>query len=282
MTQLEDAKYRIAKEMFLRTADDNYLVARWCRFEQLNVDFSWLAVHALEKYMKAALLMNGQSSKGLGHDVVRLYKGVKDKVAKGLLDRPFTKPPDWKRFWRDETTETYLQRLYNAGNADNRYEVYGYELEPEDLVKLDATVFAVRRLCQTLARGIHPELPSVTHRQILEKQPDYWSIDLGGRLEKAARREDHKMHHVLCCLNLAFAPPSYEQPSATSGAAMKRSVLHTEILKYSYPNPEECDHLEALLNWIDESIQLPKEVRQQLRDKLQDERRKLSEAQEAP
>jgi hypothetical protein len=273
---VENAKFRIAKDMFLHTADDNYLVARWCRFEGFNVDFSWLAVHALEKYMKAALLMNGYSSKGYSHDIVTLYTDVKAKIANGLLDKAFTKPPDWNRFWREETTEKYVERLYAVGNAHNRYEVYGYELEPEDLVKLDATVFGVRRLCQPLDRSILPRVTATTKRQTLEKQPGEWSIELGGRLEKAARNRNDKMHDILCCLNLAFAPPSYEQPNGTSGASMKRSALYKEIFRPSYNRREDCDYLDALVKWIDDNISLPKEAAQELRDKVKDAYAKLS------
>jgi hypothetical protein len=74
---------------------------------------------------------------------------------------------------------------------------------------------------------------------------------------------------------MAFAPPSYEQPSATSGAAMKRSIFYTEILKYSFSRPEDCDYLEALLDWLDGNVFIPGGVAQQLRDKLRDERAKL-------
>ena len=39
----------IVRELFVNTADDSYIAARWCFVERLNVDFFWLAVHALEK-----------------------------------------------------------------------------------------------------------------------------------------------------------------------------------------------------------------------------------------
>ena len=78
---------RIVRELFVDIADDNYVAARWCFVEGLNVDYLWLGVHALEKYMKAALLLNGRSGKGyldgdgklrhFGHDIVALYECVK-------------------------------------------------------------------------------------------------------------------------------------------------------------------------------------------------------------
>lgn len=73
------SKHNIVLELFARTADENYITARWCAINQLNTDFLWLSVHALEKYLKAVLLLNGGSSrrsasdqKTYSHDIVRL------------------------------------------------------------------------------------------------------------------------------------------------------------------------------------------------------------------
>ncbi len=50
------SKNNLVHELFVRTADENYIAARWCAINRLNTDFLWLAVHALEKYLKAVLL----------------------------------------------------------------------------------------------------------------------------------------------------------------------------------------------------------------------------------
>ncbi len=65
-------KHSIINELFIATADDNYVLARSCFHQHLNVDFFWLAVHALEKYLKAVLLLNGKTAKSYGHDIVKL------------------------------------------------------------------------------------------------------------------------------------------------------------------------------------------------------------------
>ncbi len=76
-----------------RTADDNYVTARWCYHEDLNIDFFWLAVRCLEKYLKAALLMNGRPVFTYQHDIVRLYAAVKP-LAPELLPDMLAKPGD--------------------------------------------------------------------------------------------------------------------------------------------------------------------------------------------
>jgi hypothetical protein len=60
------SKNNLVHELFVRTADENYIAARWCAINRLNTDFLWLAVHALEKYLKAALLVNGHAKRQLG------------------------------------------------------------------------------------------------------------------------------------------------------------------------------------------------------------------------
>jgi len=56
-------KHDIAKELFLKTADQTCVVAHWCFLNRLYLDFYWNALHALEKHLKAVLLMNGLSAK---------------------------------------------------------------------------------------------------------------------------------------------------------------------------------------------------------------------------
>ena len=70
-------KHSIVNELFIATADDNYIAARWCFHQNLNVDFFWLAVHCVEKYLKASLLLNGENVKKQSHDIVKMFPAVK-------------------------------------------------------------------------------------------------------------------------------------------------------------------------------------------------------------
>ena len=47
ITALDASKFSIAEELYIATADDNYVVARWSFIEGFDLDFLWLAVHAL-------------------------------------------------------------------------------------------------------------------------------------------------------------------------------------------------------------------------------------------
>ena len=187
VSDLDVEKNRVVHDLFIDTADDNYVLSRWCYAGGLNIDYAWMAVNALEKYLKAALLLNGRSALRYGHDITKLYTGVREFAAgmfPGILDKPTQIDLP---YWHDETPEKYLERLLGYGNAHNRYMIFGYILHMEDLFKLDRMVFAVRRLCGQLdtyllgrrqredieERG-HAGDPHVTCRDILLRQPEYW------------------------------------------------------------------------------------------------------------
>jgi hypothetical protein len=150
--ELHAEKSSIVKELFISTADDNYALARWCFHNNLSVDFFWLAVHCLEKYLKAVLLLNGKSSKRYSHRIVSLYADVKNLVPE-LLPENLAKPPDMPSvYWREETTVDFIERLYRDGNAYNRYLLFGYVRSPEDLFKLISGCVLDPKTCAS-ARG---------------------------------------------------------------------------------------------------------------------------------
>ena len=59
----------LATRSFRNVADQDYIAARLCFRGALMVQFSWMAHQTIEKYLKAILIYNGQSSKGLSHDL---------------------------------------------------------------------------------------------------------------------------------------------------------------------------------------------------------------------
>ncbi len=130
-TRIDADKLTIVRDLFIATADNNYITARWCHQQGLNIDFFWLAAHALEKYMKAALLLNDRSSireqsgsgkpRSFGHDLEALYSAL-GGIATGLLPERFARPELIEQgAWIDETIAVYMAGLHAKGNADNRY-----------------------------------------------------------------------------------------------------------------------------------------------------------------
>src|SRR5258707_304000 len=75
----------LVERMFVATADQDYVLARWAAINRLDVNFFWLGLQSVEKYLKAILLFNGQSAKRYGHNIPRLYAEIVDERGR---DRP--------------------------------------------------------------------------------------------------------------------------------------------------------------------------------------------------
>ena len=277
---------RVVRSLFIDTADDNYIAARWCCVEGLSVDCFWLSVHALEKFMKAALLLNGRSSKEYlsrngkprpySHDIVALYEQVAE-FASDLLPANLNKPRNLEiDSWRDETPNAFIRRFYRDGNADNRYQIFGFVQHQEDLFKLDLMAFALRRLCVHLDSFFVARPQSgtgtPTHRDILKRQPEWWQLSAECLLEKTATgKRGESLRRVLLNLNIPFAPPDFTHESMHSRTASRNPVLVRSILKplQHAPGSNAAAIAEELCDWVLNNIQLPMDVANQLRQARQ-------------
>jgi hypothetical protein len=205
----------LVHKLFVGTADGNYITSRWCFFSGLYADFFWLAVHALEKYLKAVLLLNGSTSKKFGHNIVELYSCV-EPIGGDLLPS-ILKAPEGLETSRDMSTEEFLAYLYARGNAHNRYMIYGFSTRGQDIFMLDTMVFAVRRLTIPLDdRAFLKHVKSaVTHRERLNKEPNYYA-DLLLPLDAVIKDKANSPARVAALnLNLTpFTPDDFEHAPA--------------------------------------------------------------------
>lgn len=273
----EDYAYRhnIVDELFIKTADENYITARWCAAQGLDVDFFWLGVHAVEKYLKAALLLNGRSAKNYkvrtrqknyGHDIVKLYAEVQP-LAPELLASDLQRPPEIDGVgWYEEPTEKFIERLLRMGHADNRYLVSGYFRHPEDSFKLDQVVFAVRRLCQPLEAHFlgkkRQGTPDQSRRERMLKDHPV-SARLGSRLEEIMEgRRGKELQRVALNCNFpfaVFAPKDFKHAGMRYGMSGVNPVLVRRIIDplKAMDSAREAQ-ADQLWKWVRDNIQLPK------------------------
>lgn len=247
------SKNNLVHELFVRTADENYIAARWCAINRLNTDFLWLAVHALEKYLKAVLLVNGRTSKGYSHDIVRLYADVR-ALAGPLLPDKLQKPADLDiHHWFERSAEDFIAHLLRNGNADNRYLIYGWVTRSEDIHMLDAMVFAIRRLiCPLDERYIKrrdPTAPTFTHRELLTRQPEHYDR-MGMPLDDLIwAKDDTDGRRAALNLNMAFALDDYPHEPMRGGSSSRNPVIIRRILA-----PLESDDP----RWAAEGVEIPR------------------------
>ncbi len=280
-TPIDADKLTIVRGLFIATADDNYITARWCHQHGLNIDFFWLAVHALEKYMKAVLLLNGRSAtdykrasgkpKPFGHDLEALY-GELGSIAARLLPERFARPVIIDvGAWIDETIPDYMACLHTKGNADNRYMVFGYAFIPDQLAKFDQAVFALRRLCYPLDTCVlgGARSKSVSRRELLARNPKRHDCHFGLPLEKAVSgKRGAELRHVVLNFNFPFAPADYRHDASIT----LRSASHEPVLLRTIVEPlttvdapsEHRQRAHELRDWTLDNIKLPKALRAQL------------------
>jgi len=270
------AKSSIIKELLINTADENYVVARTCFHANLNVDFFWLAVHCLEKYLKAVLLHNGHSAKSYGHNIVELYKDVRP-LAPELLPPNLVRPEGMpQELWREEPVVEFIERLHKDGQADNRYQLFGYVRRAEDLWKFDQVVFSVRRLCQPLEAHFlykeRPGAPNDTKREWMLKDPRSWNLH--GILESVIEGgRGETVRHAFLNWNRPFAPEGYHHTETDYRSASREPVLVRRLFDPLRAGPENFREADELWEWVNRNIQLPK----WLVNEIEEERIRLKE-----
>lgn len=264
ITDLQCKQASIIRDMFVDTADQNYVLARWCFQMGMSSDFLWNATHCLEKYMKAILLYNGRSAKEGGHNAYELFLKVRE-FAEDLLPGTLVQPDQVQGHWVEENADSYVLRIYEYGDAPVRYHLFGYHLMGADLFKLDQVVFALRRMCgfldSYLFGNVGGSKPSVTLREQLSRQPSYEGSFVATRLGKiiGQRSKDDLRHAALNC-NFPFAPVDYPHDEVSFGSSGKNSSIGKHIVG---PNERGLVGLEAretaeLVEWVLANIHVGK------------------------
>jgi HEPN domain-containing protein len=251
------AKAHIARELFVRTADENYITARWCAMNGLNTDFLWLALHSLEKYMKAVLLLNGQSARTGGHDVVLLYERLQE-IALELLPQKLSRPPKLNvDYWKDYTPREYMDRVYENGNPDNRYLIYGYIVRAQDLHMLDRMVFSIRRLVCPLDEA-RPPSSVETNRQYLRANPAFFASMQRPLDILIAATASSALRTAALNMNIPFAPRTYSHEPIRGGwTARNPEILNTVLERIETDDAETAAEVVEVARWLLENVQIP-------------------------
>lgn len=126
-----------ATRCFRNVADEDYIAARTSYRFGLVEPFLWSSLQAVEKYVKAILLYNDCSTKGINHDVEKGFNRLSR-----IGDIEFDLHEDVSKFIH------YLSR-----HASSRYLERPYYTMGRELLRLDNAVWNIRRYCQDLRSG---------------------------------------------------------------------------------------------------------------------------------
>jgi hypothetical protein len=260
----------LVERMFIATADQDYILARWAAINRLDINFLWLGLQAVEKYLKAILLLNGRSAKKYRHNVERLYKAVLrlDSVTFGPLTKPTALFLD-EIPWSDESIFQFLKRLNRIGDPNNRYMLYGFFVQTEDLFKLDQLIWAVRRHCRPFAETILAGEKRIKINWIdrLKKDPSFWQLDNNFLIEKLVDGEASTRREALMELNLPFAP---NRSHTLTGWRLTSAAgpLDDWILSLKSKDIEVRRHAKNILKWVAENITLARKDMEEIQKAL--------------
>ena len=275
-SQLSVPKNDVVTHLFVDTADQDYILARMSYHGQMVNGFFWAAGQAIEKYLKASLLLNGKSSKGYNHDLVKLFEAV-NRYASDLLPERLTKPSQLRTaLWHEEETPVeFLKRIRPYTDPNSRYNIFGYILSPEDLFHLDQFIFAARRVAFRLDYTF-PRQPKnrqgapQTVREMMVRSPKYQPRK--GLLDKIIKaNSNHKLYDAALSFNFPFAPDDYEHKQIQLSSSTASSVLYRQIFALletprSSLDTDAADLAADLADWVVENISLPRDLEQKLRN----------------
>ena len=267
----------VIMRMFFAPADETYLLARFSVLAGLHDSFAWLANHAIEKYLKAAILVRGGSIKDkkgkiIAHDTIGLYQ-LAVKTDDGIKFPEFFYPDDFPITHRwPESLESTLQRFNSDGDSHSRYGIRGYRIFHDDLLKLDRMVFHIRTRCRGKRLVSERDVAGTVEDSIETLHLEtFWSIDSGGVLERAlnASGRSADLTSFARVANVAFlgetAPGRAAPRSAAGVGAFPDDIFPTAEADADIGIVRA---VEEVLKWAQDSIQVPQDLREAMRRAL--------------
>jgi hypothetical protein len=260
----------LARTMFVHTADENYILARIAFHFHLDWNFFWLSAHSLEKYFKATLLMDDRAASKFSHNLVRLHDAVL-QLCPAPMYAPFVEPAIDGLHWRKCSVREYLTRLDEMGSPDNRYGIYGYSTDLDDLCKVDQLVWAVRRHCRRFKR----ELPGSDHVpdevDILRRKPQRWAINDLLPIERlVAKPKEDLRRRLFLHLNTPFNPNKEHVSEGWRFSAFNSPLSSwLERLGATRAEPHVRQTAAQVLEWALENIKFSLEDKKFIKGELQ-------------
>lgn len=190
----------IVCESFIFTADRDYLTARFSFFQKQSHLFLWSAAQAIEKYLKANILLLGSGCIKRTHRHTDLANALRESHPNRLnidLEIPSGWPEQGVTYWPSLNVDVFLKRIEALGPPDVRYDKVQLNVHSQDLVLLDRLVFNLR------------------DRLITEAVQD-------------CRLVGEQLKSCFLDLNYSFAPADYEHPSLVGLLLFHRSVSTLE------------------------------------------------------
>jgi HEPN domain-containing protein len=210
-----------ALRSFRDVADGDYIAARMAYRGELIIQALWASQQALEKYIKAILLLRRIKRPKPTHSLKDLMSALESHF----------------RLQLSGETRAFIE-LIEAWDVD-RYFIYPYGTDGLELIQLDRAVWEIRRYCITYSRRLSPlgtPLEEMDIRNIEEafnRPPQSYRSRVPGFLDQVMNDRKNPSRPALIWKNLYFGANtrtslrSFKQTMLMHNSTL---ALHPEIL----------------------------------------------------
>lgn len=196
-------------ESFVVPGDQDYLMSRLLAQKGLPRGFYWAAAQAIEKYLKAFLLMNGKGVKEFkAHPIKALFEAA-SRVDTSLADLNILPHQNIKveasvsHHLRNFAIPDFIDDLEKHGSADNRYNAFGVEYNTGHLCAMDSLSFKLRKRIGSIS--INESFKSLSSDLVLlfEKNNPWFCTD-ENQLSSQAQSDEFPIEYSCNVTKLEF------------------------------------------------------------------------------
>ncbi|GAB1408980.1 hypothetical protein MASR1M90_01340 [Desulfovibrionales bacterium] len=205
-------------ESFIVPGDQDYLMSRLLAQKGLPRGFYWAAAQAIEKYLKAFLLMNGESVKEFkGHPINKIFKAaIKiDTSIANLNIQPHqsiqVEASVSRHLKTFATTKDFINDLEAHGSADNRYNAFGVKYNTGHLCAMDSLSFQLRRKINVIPINESFKKLSPDLILIFEKNNPWFHVK-ANQLPKQIPNEEFPIQYSSSTTKLEFLIENKDNP----------------------------------------------------------------------
>ena len=268
-------------QFFIRAADQNYSLARWARIVGLSRESFSQAHQALEKYFKAALLLNGEDVRSANHDIMGMFDRHSSLFGSLAVSRLVKSDAISDEHWDCDDARDLVWRIESNGNPNSRYRLTSFVCRSGDLFALDDFVRQIRRLSVGLNWTVGEDWP--VPEELLPYQGRKFSDVLVGLPNYQVRGDPLKRENAYLDMEISVEDAihawnhSFPRASRDLEGPMPPSVVHWLgqfensylFLLWEAIRKRNADEItKAGTRWLTSHVYLPRDVKRAFEEEL--------------
>lgn len=238
----------------------------------INNEFYWNILQSLEKYFKALILTNDESAKDYGHDIEKMFLRAQNIYPgfcfENLEDSGINTIP-----WHKESGAEFVRRIFDWGSTETKYNLKGYNIIEEDVLKLDQIAYKSQLLFNYIRNDVLECLSSGSDFSTIEftqvqRYQESTRVHLYSKyiIDLITGEKDDFLKNIFLYLNKPFDPCFEHQVLFRSWHSVSHPLyMHIEIVKSKNSSLEEKEFSISIIKWFIEKIQVSRSHEKELK-----------------